>query len=124
MRSSNLNLFGARRYELGRRRARFLGLGFGRADLDMTVDFRAILDDEAARDHVSPGAPGGADLHALPAMQISLHVSLNHNFPRHDVGGNPAVCTDGDPPFRNADFPLNIAIDKQIVRTRDFPFDG
>jgi hypothetical protein len=102
---------------------RLLSLLLGGADLHAAFQNGSILNADALRDHITCQRALAADVQAVCALDVALHLAQDYDFAATDVGGDASVVPNGDAVTGKINGALDSAIDVQRFGTADFTFD-
>src|SRR6476660_272231 len=95
----------------------------GRLHLHAALEDGAVLDADALHHHVAGNGTFAADVEAIAADDVALHLTHDHDFAGVDVGGNHAVAAHGHAMFGNIDGAFDAAINEERFRSTDVAFD-
>src|SRR5580704_3452668 len=91
--------------------------------LDAAFEHGAVFHADAYGGNVSRDRAFAANIHAVAAIDVSIHLAHHHNFASADVSLHAAVAADGDAVVRQADLAFDAAINIKRFRTADFALD-
>src|SRR5215470_3227607 len=117
------------RLRLFRFHACVAGLHFGSApswlaSFHLAAENCTIFYGQPLRTHFAGDPTGIPQLHALRAVNLSVYVPTNYDFPGGDIGFDLAVGTNRARGVAEIEFALECAIHKQILFAGDFTFDA
>ena len=92
-------------------------------DLDAALQHGAVLHADAHGGNVSCDRAFAADIHAVAAIDVSVHLAHHHNLAGSDVGLRAAVAADGDAVVGQADLAFDAAVDVERFRSAQFALD-
>src|ERR1700693_5411368 len=93
------------------------------AHLDPALEHGAVFHADAYGGNVSRDRAFAADIHAVTAINITVHLAHHDNFAGRDVGLRAAVAADGDAVVGQADLAFDAAVDVKRFRSAEFALD-
>src|SRR6267154_1977614 len=96
---------------------------FGVADFDSTLDIGAFFDADAVCDHVAGEHAFAANIQAIGAYDIPLHLAHDHNFIGGNIRRNDSIAPDGDTIAGKVDRSFNAPVNEERFRACNLAFD-
>src|SRR4029077_4347171 len=95
----------------------------GGADLHAALQHGSVLDADALGDDIPGQRTLAADVQAISALNVAVHLAHNHNFAGANVGRDAAVTSNGYAIVGKTNGALDPAVDVKRFRAADFALD-
>src|SRR5580693_5507560 len=92
-------------------------------DLDLALQVRTVLDEDAAARDVADHRAVLLYLHAIFRVQISAHLAVDDHFARVHIRSDFAILSDGEALTLESDRAFDLAVNLQILVAGDLALD-